>query len=309
MLNKKMGFMFIGVFVMFYGTNLFADVVYLDGGRRVEGRIVEERNDALVVEMLIGKVTIEKESVINIERDSQEKNFVEMGNYYFDRRNYDTAINYYFKALEVNPDYVEAQRALAKAEAAKAEKTEKGIIVKQNPSQSIARNKELPKGDYLGKFSGLELVREGSKLYVVGIEGDSSFEKAGIEEGDLIKGINGTAVKDMTVSKIKTELSSAKPPRLLIERKIDIVRQRIKYKERTFVGIGVFVKKEKDKFFVGKVIEEGVAYSVGVKTGDEITEINGNSLAGLSFDNVEALMMGEDLSTVNVGVTREVKIE
>lgn len=58
--------------IAFVGT-LYADVVHLKDGRKLEGKIIREGKDSLVIRMKYGEVTIEKKDVDKIEKKEWEE--------------------------------------------------------------------------------------------------------------------------------------------------------------------------------------------------------------------------------------------
>lgn len=72
-----------------------------------------------------------------------------------------------------------------------------------------------------------------------------------------------------------------------------------------FGGVGIIVSQENNKLIVVSPIEDTPAYVAGVKSGDEIIEIDGKSLSKLKGSDAVDLMRGEPGSTLKIVVTRE----
>lgn len=78
---------------------------------------------------------------------------------------------------------------------------------------------------------------------------------------------------------------------------------------QTYVGIGVTVQKSDAGCIVTEVNKSGGAYVAGVAVGDELIGADGKSFAGMSLDDIVALIQGEMGTTVTVELLRgETKI-
>jgi C-terminal processing protease CtpA/Prc len=282
---------------------VFSDTVYFDNNK-VEGVIVEETPACVVVETPIGKVTIEKDRITNIERTSQEENFLKMGNYYFNQKRYDAAIDYYHKALEVNPQYKEAQEALVKAKKIKEEID----LQRKLELERIKKEKEKKKEE-LEKKIGMAVDEVEGEFKVVHITKGSLAEAAQIKLYDRIITINDSHTKGMTLEKVWELLSGEKPISLTVEREVSILRKRIEYRKRTFVGIGIFLDTDDEGPFISSVIEGEPADKAGIKSKDRIIKINGKSTEGLSLDKIAKLISDGELTTVYLVIRRDLQIK
>lgn len=83
-------------------------------------------------------------------------------------------------------------------------------------------------------------------------------------------------------------------------------------KEQTsgsFVGIGVYigVNKENNKITIISPIEESPAAKAGIKSGDVVTKVNGNSIESKTVDEVIKEIKGKENTDVKLTVERENK--
>lgn len=72
--------------------------------------------------------------------------------------------------------------------------------------------------------------------------------------------------------------------------------------EMTSVGIGVVVKKHDKGILIQEVIKGGSAYKAGVKSGQIIVSINGQSTVSMSVQEATSLIMGEQNTSVRLGI-------
>lgn len=68
----------------------------------------------------------------------------------------------------------------------------------------------------------------------------------------------------------------------------------------SFYGVGMFVNQVDDKIVVFQPIEGMPAYEAGIKSGDEILEVNGKSIKGMSVEEVVILIRGEEGTKVTI---------
>ena len=74
--------------------------------------------------------------------------------------------------------------------------------------------------------------------------------------------------------------------------------------DTSYVGIGVTIQHHPKGALVTDVNLSGAAHAAGIKMGDILTEAAGQPLAGLTVDEVAALLRGEPNTTVTVTVLR-----
>lgn len=69
-------------------------------------------------------------------------------------------------------------------------------------------------------------------------------------------------------------------------------------------GVGMFVTKEDDKLIVVAPIEETPAYRAGIKSGDIILAVDGQSVQGMDIDKAVAMIKGEKGTKVRIKLQR-----
>ena len=75
--------------------------------------------------------------------------------------------------------------------------------------------------------------------------------------------------------------------------------------EGQYGGVGIEVGRRNGAITVVSPVAGASAYRQGVRTGDVLTEVAGQSTASLSLDDVEALLRGQPGTTVRIAVRRE----
>ena len=75
--------------------------------------------------------------------------------------------------------------------------------------------------------------------------------------------------------------------------------------EGVYQGIGAEIKYEDEKVFIGRVFEKSPAEKAGLKTGDELIKVEGNSIQGMSLNKISSLVKGEKGTEVNITILRD----
>ncbi|MFW6149285.1 MAG: S41 family peptidase [Atribacterota bacterium] len=71
-----------------------------------------------------------------------------------------------------------------------------------------------------------------------------------------------------------------------------------------FDGLGIIVTIKDEQLTVISPIEDTPAYQAGVKTGDDIMEIDGEATKGMTLDEAVNIMRGEKGTTITLGIKR-----
>ena len=69
-------------------------------------------------------------------------------------------------------------------------------------------------------------------------------------------------------------------------------------------GLGIEVTQKDGVLIIVTPIEDSPAYKAGIKAGDKIVEINGESTLGITLEEAVEKMKGEINTTINLGVMR-----
>lgn len=84
----------------------------------------------------------------------------------------------------------------------------------------------------------------------------------------------------------------------------DELNEMLEFTSGDFVGIGVYINVVNDNVEIVEPIEDGPAYRMGLKSGDMILEVDGQSVEGLTLEEVSSLIKGEEGTTVKIKIKR-----
>lgn len=294
------------VFLTNIGESVYADTIILKDGRRIEGLILSEQRDCYIVKIKIGTTKVDKATIEKIDRLTSEENLVNFGNKYLESKNYDSAIEQYKKALEINPEYKPAKDAIIKTEKMRKELEEKLLAELEKRKAELKGEKDL-----VEKRFGFRMDAANDLLRIISVNADSGAEAAGLRRNDQIIQINNKPAKGGSIEKIIGYLAKGENGsyNFLIQRQISLTRKKIDYQKRVFVGVGIFLDAAGSDLMVNSVIAGGPADLAGLRPGDRVISINGKPTAGLSINDAAGLMGGTELSVATLVIQRSVEIE
>ncbi len=294
------------VFLASTGQRVYADTIILRDGRRIEGLILAEQRDCYIVKIKIGTTKVDKATIEKIDRLSSEENLVNFGNQYLESKNYDSALEQYKKALDVNPEYQPAKDAIIETEKIMKELEEKRLAELEKRKVTLGREKDL-----VEKGFGFRMDAANDLLRIISVNADSGAEAAGLRRNDQIIQINNKPVKGDSIEKIIGYLTKDENGsyNFLIQRQVSLTRKKIDYQKHVFVGVGIFLDVAGNYLIVNSVIAGGPADLAGLRARDRVISVNGKPMAGLSINDAAGLMGGTELSVATLIIQRFVEIE
>lgn len=284
----------------------YADTIVLKDGRRIKGVILSEQQDCYVVKIKIGATKIDKAMIEKIDRLSSEENLVNFGGQYLESKNYDSAMEQYKKALDVNPEYQPAKDAIAKVEKIKKEIEEKKRTELEKKKKEIEEEK-----DAMEKEFGFKLDVANDQLRIVSVRADSSAETAGLKRSDRIIQINNQLTNGKSFEEIIDLLVKGEGClyNFLVQKEVKLTRKKIDYQKHSFVGVGIFLDAAGNDLIVNSVMVGEPADLAGLKPRDKVISINGKPTAGISVNDAVELIGGMELSNVMLVIQRSVDVE
>ena len=284
---------------------IYADQVVLKNGNVLKGIVIEKYHDRIILSVPYGQLPLYMKQIEDIIYDRPEQNFLKMGNKYFEERDIDKAIEYYRKALKINPDFEDAKDAIARAKdkIRKIEQRKREILDRQqiNKERRIKKLKEI---------LGLEIEKYGDSIRAAYVYPGTPASKSGIRRGDIIVDIWDVSMKYQKVSKATDLLIGEKGSSvtLTIERRLSPVRKKIHWYEKAFVGIGISLKVEKKGLIVSEVLQGQPGDIAGLKVNDYIVAIKGKSTRYMTLKDAIKNMAGAELTPLKLTIRRRIRI-
>ena len=97
-------------------VSLFADTIFLIHGDTIKGIVTEQYEDRVIIRVPGGEIGIYKNRISRIKFDEPEQNYLQMGDKYLEKKQFDKALQLYKRAMKANPNFQQAKDALLKLE-------------------------------------------------------------------------------------------------------------------------------------------------------------------------------------------------
>ena len=243
----------------------FADTIYLNSGVMQKGLVVEEYYDRFVFSTADGEKEIPKSDIDEIFFDEPYQNNLYMGKKFGDEGNFENALKFYKLALQSNPDFKTAQDAI------------KGLEDAKWRFKKSWRYRELK--ETLKAQLGISLKKVNEKILI----GANAAVPDTLEAGDAIISCWAEPLTYAGLKNTSRILIGASNTilKLVIERDIKL-KVRPGFKIFLPVAIGMELKGP----VIGAVAEGSAFYNSGLRKGDLIVKINGESTRYMTLTKV-----------------------
>lgn len=287
-----------------------ADTIRATDGKELKGIVVEDYKDRIVFSTVDGEITVMKMNMSGIRFDAPEENLVLLAEQAKEGRDYGRALAYYRLALNVNPECKPARNGIVFIQ---------GYLWRQDEvrkEDEIKRQQDLERtGGFLSKDTGdketfekkaeklkrtlgLVLVSGKGRIKVDKVDDKSPADEAGIRRGDELVAIWGKLTGYMELGEV-LDILLDKPAleiKCTIERSVDVSPRN---------EIGASFSMEFDGLTVSGLKENGASYASGVRTGDLITVVDGQSTRYMPLKNAIELIRDSQNDSVKLILRRE----
>jgi membrane-associated protease RseP (regulator of RpoE activity) len=179
--------MVFALFLTLHPSPAFADAVYFTSGEELKGLVVEEHRDRIVVSTVDGEQVIARREIDEIFFDDPERNYLYLGNRSLAGGDFSAAQGLFRKALQIYPEFQEADDALNRAADLEAKR---GV-----PSLELSADLS---GELLTRW-GLRLKAGEGYPEVQSVEPGSQAQRAGIAAGDRLTAVWGESLSFLPV--------------------------------------------------------------------------------------------------------------
>ncbi len=138
---------------------VWADTILLKNGNRLQGKVVSESGDDVVIEVAFGKLTLPKNQIAKIMRDSPVGNIIQQGERLISLGAMEHALAYFDKAISDYPGDTNLRQAIARVNLYAAEKymaNKQFALAKQCMEVAKAYDTELATGDMQTQIKAYE---------------------------------------------------------------------------------------------------------------------------------------------------------
>ncbi|MDP6686076.1 MAG: PDZ domain-containing protein [Candidatus Omnitrophota bacterium] len=271
--------------------------------KKIKGLVVDEYVDRVIFSTVEGEETILRENIEDIEYDTPEQNFMQLGRAYDDKGWYNKASFYYKKALELNPDYEEAREAYLASHTKmwrEEDKRTRQELERKSMTMEWRENKDKDvfspgKSNEasllkLKENLGISLAAKDGFFTIDDVVSLSPAEKSGINKGDTLVGIWGKLIRYSSMEEVIGELLGPKysEVRVLIEKEVSISVDT--NGEDAYKQIGVILDFEYEGLKIKDITPGHRGDTAGLKKGDFVLDVDGSVTRYLPLDGIIALI-------------------
>lgn len=294
---------------------LYADTIYTEDGKELKGIVVEDYRDRVVLSTADGEITMLKSNIRELYFDSEEDNLIKLAEQSRERKDYLKAFVYYDKVLKLDPKSKAAMDGIVFLQGYlfRKEQVQKEDDIKRReaienygaalPIASSEEEREKKAAENLKKSIGITLIAGSGFPVIDSVRPKSPAAEAGIKKADVLIAVWARLTGYLSLAEVMDMLLD-KPS---LELKVTI--------ERVFdVGLdagnitGASLSMEFDGLTVGKVKEDSPAFRAGIKKGDLITAINGQSTRYMPLNKAQELVKRSKEKYVKFSIRRETLI-
>ena len=301
---------------LFYCPQLYADTVQLKDGQQLKGLIVEKHEDRIILNTEKGETPVLKSTIQEILYDDAEQNFLQMGEAYEAAQRWGEALDYYGKALEINPDFSEARQAQArvrnrfwsKAAAGPKSEIERRQMLYDSwgqggPAGSFSKKQAQTEGSTLRDGAGIEIERNGDWAQVKEVLPKKDAALVGLKKKDRLVAIDGQSIRYLSPEVVQEKFLSPRYSSFILEYERDCPLMKTGF-EKEFGEFGLELKLQHEGVVVQKVKEQSPASKAGLQAQDLLMAVNGNSIRYLPLAKLMGAVQQSKGDTVLLSVRR-----
>lgn len=254
-------------------STAFADAIYFTSGEELKGLVVEEHRDRIVVSTVDGERVIARGEIDEIFFDDPERNYLYLGNRSLAGGDFTVAQGLFRKALQIYPEFQEADDALNRAADLKAKR---GV-----PSLTLSADLS---GELLTRW-GLRLKAGEGYPEVQSVEPGSQAQRAGIAAGDRLTAVWGESLAFLPVREAAYLLlgPGGSMAKITLARRIELIPAG----PAQPAWPGFRFSTERMGLTVAAVDPGGSASGAGLLAGDRVAAVDGQATRYLPLKEVQ----------------------
>lgn len=299
---------------LFIFQTVFADTLKMKDGSEMKGLVVEQHDDRVILSTENGEVPVLREKIDKILFDDPEQSFMQMGESYEASSQWGEALAYYEKALQVNPNFEEAQKAVvrvrnqfwSKASAGPNDEIEKQQALydawdKQRSPEDKFKDQSKLNEKSLRDSLGLALKQKGDWTAVSQVAWKKDASVAGLKIGDRLVAVDGRSLRYLSLDVVREKFLLPRYSTFTLEFERDCTLLKTG-REKDIAAFGIQVKLEHQGAVVQSVKKSSVADKAGIKAQDVLVSVNGTSMRYLPLKKLLGVIQSKtgDRATLTV---------
>ena len=289
-------------------------------GSEMKGLVVEQHEDRVILSTEKGEVPVLREKIAKIFYDDPEQAFMQIGESYEASSQWGEALAYYEKAMQTNPNFEDAKKAVVRVRNqfwSKASAGPNGEIERQQalyddwgkPKPAVEKFKDQAQEQARSLREGLGLVLEKKGDWVlvsqVVLKKDASI--GGLKRGDRLVAIDGRSLRYLSAEAVREKFLSPQYSNFTLEYQRDCSLKKTGF-EKDLAELGLQLKLEYQGVVLQSVKKGSRADKAGLKPNDLLISVNGASIRYLPLKKLlHAISAGPGSSSV-LSVQRSVML-
>ncbi|KJJ84355.1 PDZ/DHR/GLGF domain protein [Candidatus Omnitrophus magneticus] len=188
----------------------------MQDSQEIKGVVVEEYDDRVILSTIDGEQEIMREKIKELIFDRDDQNYINLAEYYQERKAYEKSYYYYKKALEINPSFKKAREGIlyVSNKINNSDEVSKISHVKKLNETTILLEKGLDAETSAGITEelkhqiGITIEEKNGLLLFKQILAGSPADKAGLRERDTLIAIWAKATRYMNPTDIYSKFLS-----------------------------------------------------------------------------------------------------
>jgi tetratricopeptide (TPR) repeat protein len=295
------------------GVSARADTAVLRSGESVKGLVVEEHADRILLSTVDGERALMRREIERVEYDGLEYSLFQLGRQMEAENHPREALSYYEKAVEVNPELVEARQAAlgirSRIWAQVLDEGPKGEVQKQQDIQdswranvdpdALIRERTADEANALWKRMDLRLANRGEWVVVSDARIGGYVYKRGFVQGDALVALDGKSLRYLNREAVTEKLLEPRYANATLQFR-RAVRVPKPEGARRLRDLGFRIEQQYNGLTVTDVAAGGPAAGL-LKPDDLVVEINGELTRYMPLK--EAVRMIEERATDDLVLT------
>ena len=285
-----------------------------------KGLVVEEHEDRIVLSTSDGETTVMRKDITRIEYQDLEYDLMSLGREMEARKQLNEALSFYERALEANPQLLEAQQAVAGVRSRLRVMEVTGPVDEVNRRQDIedawrenvdidriARNRKVETEKKLSELQGVGLKQDGEWTVLETVRPGGPMGKRGFRPGDRLVSLDGKSLRYLNEEAVAERMLE---PRfstavLQIERAIRVPKASGKAR---LGDMGFGVKQEYNGLTVSKVRPESAGQKAGLAQGDIVARIGESLTRYMPLKKAVKLIEEPSVNELALNINRSITI-
>ena len=292
-----------------------ADTLLLKNGKEIKGLVVERHADRIILSTEKGEIPILLSGIKDIRYDDPEQNFMQIGRAYEAENKYGEALAYYEKATEINPNFEEAKKAVAAMKSrfwASSTEGPQSEMEKQQalydswgegkPLEGSAKKETAKKLQILREDLGLSLVKRGDWVFAEEVYPKKDAALAGLRAGDRLVEIDIDSLRFLNPEVVAKKMMAPRFSSFVLDYERDF---RIdKPAAAGFSRMGLQLELESEGTIVKKTQSQSPAALSGIREGDVVVRVNGQSTRYMPLSKVENIIASGSAGSITFSIRR-----